>query len=163
SLHAVGGREDRREIGIACVLVGERVLQQRQTVAVFQQYAQAETALPVAFVARPQRDELPALLPGKPTRGDELARADRTALRGHIAGERRSGHTERRDGQAEPIRWVLRPDGTSPRGTAESTDPASGPGRDGRIPAPLPAGRAGVRPSVRQTPSAAPWRIPRRT
>ena len=104
ALHTVGGGEDRREIGIACALVGKRVLQQRQTVAVFQQYAQTKTALPVAFVARPQGDELPALLPGKPTRGDELPRADRTALRGHIAGQRRSGDTERRDVHAQLIR-----------------------------------------------------------
>src|ERR1700694_629556 len=97
ALHAVGGREDRREVGIACAAVGQRVLQQRQTIAVFQQYAQTEAALPVAFVARPQGDELPALLPGEPARGNELARADGTTLRRDIAGERRGGDAERRN------------------------------------------------------------------
>ncbi len=95
TLHPVRRREDRREIRVARALVGKRVLEQRQAVAILEQHVQAEAALAVALVARPQRDELPALFPGEPAGGEELRRGDRAALGRYAAGERRGGDAER--------------------------------------------------------------------
>ncbi len=91
ALHAVRCREDRRQVRIARLAVGQRVLEQRQSVGVHEQDAQAKASPTIALVAPPQRDELPAFLPSQAARGQKLSRAHRAALRRNGRGERCGG------------------------------------------------------------------------
>jgi hypothetical protein len=124
ALHPVRGREDRRDVGKMCVGVGQRVFEQRQSIAVRERDPHAETARPVALVARPQRHEASSLLPCEPARGEELSRAYRHALHRDDARQRGGGETERRDVHGDrrtrPSRSAAQPGDTSPRAPAGS-------------------------------------------
>ena len=53
ALHPVGGREDGRQVRIAGVRVGQRVLENGETVAILERDANAEAAATIALVAGP--------------------------------------------------------------------------------------------------------------
>src|SRR6185437_6869881 len=97
ALHAIRGRKDRGQVRVARVGVGQRVLEHGEAVAILDDDANAEAAPPIALVARPERDELPVVLPREPAGGEKLTRAHLRALRGNAGGERSGGESERGD------------------------------------------------------------------
>src|SRR5438132_5943438 len=98
-----------------------------------QRDAQAESTCAIAIVADPQRDEPCALLPSKPARGEQLARAHRNALCRHRAGKIGTCKTE--SGKIHAfIRSAARLGDTTRRDKVGSTGRASAPTRDARTP-----------------------------
>ena len=55
TLHPVGDRKNRRQVGIARALVGQNVFEQCEAVGVAEHDAYAEAALAIAIVGGPQR------------------------------------------------------------------------------------------------------------